>query len=297
MPLPGFTPYIYKSGDDPVKLAQQNGIPTQTLLNANLGGTPFSTGQNINIPLNNMPTQGLGLPLRTPTYNTNYSGYSSSQAALTSIPQSTFGFSGYPGVSPLGVGTASQQASQASQGILRGQSRGEEISFRYQQAATNQLLQTFRSGQLPTNLTVQQIQQAKDAGMDVSAIAQYYTMGEDGTFQINDAGKAASGPSTQQYGASDPNAGTPGHYYVDEKTAPLVNRVIRVNGKQKILRADKNGRLYYDKVGQNRSGREINRQREAAAQAAQAAQTAAPAAQVDSYVVANDFINFSSASG
>jgi hypothetical protein len=51
MPIPGPTPYQYKPDDDPVTLAQQNGITPGQLLAANPGGYPFSPGQNINIPM------------------------------------------------------------------------------------------------------------------------------------------------------------------------------------------------------------------------------------------------------
>lgn len=44
------TSYQYGDGDDPIKVANQFGITPTQLLAANPGGSPFVTGQNINIP-------------------------------------------------------------------------------------------------------------------------------------------------------------------------------------------------------------------------------------------------------
>lgn len=71
-------------------------------------------------------------------------------------------------------------------------------------------------------------------------------------------------------GAGDPLAGTAGHYYVDEKTAPLVGQIItRADGSRRRLLTDKNGRLYYGKIGQNRRGREKRRAQRLALEQAQ----------------------------
>jgi hypothetical protein len=43
-------PYRYQAGDDPVQIAAQNNITPAQLLEANPGGYPFATGQNINLP-------------------------------------------------------------------------------------------------------------------------------------------------------------------------------------------------------------------------------------------------------
>jgi hypothetical protein len=43
-------PYVYREGDDPVALASQYGVTPGELLRMNPGGTPFSVGQNINVP-------------------------------------------------------------------------------------------------------------------------------------------------------------------------------------------------------------------------------------------------------
>lgn len=49
--MPGPTQsYQYKSGDDPVTLAEQYGITPAELLAANPGGAPFTVGQSIRIP-------------------------------------------------------------------------------------------------------------------------------------------------------------------------------------------------------------------------------------------------------
>src|SRR5690349_2336246 len=48
--MPRITPYKYQTNDSPLTVAQQNGISPQQLIDANPGGYPFSTGQNINIP-------------------------------------------------------------------------------------------------------------------------------------------------------------------------------------------------------------------------------------------------------
>ena len=45
-------PYIYQENDSPLIVAEQNGITPQNLFNANPGGFPFVTGQQINIPVN-----------------------------------------------------------------------------------------------------------------------------------------------------------------------------------------------------------------------------------------------------
>jgi hypothetical protein len=44
------TTYQYGTGDDPITLAEQNGISVQELLAANPGGAPFQTGQTIVLP-------------------------------------------------------------------------------------------------------------------------------------------------------------------------------------------------------------------------------------------------------
>ena len=87
------TPYIYQSGDDPLKVAERYGTTPQELLAANPGGFPFSTGQTINIPqayeyrqpVTTTPAQNnvgnfipsatgtfLGGNLSAPTVNTGY---------------------------------------------------------------------------------------------------------------------------------------------------------------------------------------------------------------------------------
>ena len=43
-------PYQYKVNDTPLSVANQYGISPQELINANPGGYPFSTGQNLNVP-------------------------------------------------------------------------------------------------------------------------------------------------------------------------------------------------------------------------------------------------------
>jgi hypothetical protein len=64
--MPGPTPYQYKPDDDPVTVAQANGITPEQLIQANPGGYPFSAGQNINIPMlpplvqNNINQRGRG---------------------------------------------------------------------------------------------------------------------------------------------------------------------------------------------------------------------------------------------
>ena len=44
------TTYQYRDGDNPLSVANQYGLTPQQLLDANPGGTPFVTGQNILIP-------------------------------------------------------------------------------------------------------------------------------------------------------------------------------------------------------------------------------------------------------
>jgi hypothetical protein len=69
---------------------------------------------------------------------------------------------------------------------------------------------------------------------------------------------------------NDPLAGQPGHYYVDEKTAPFVGQIItRADGSRRRLLTDKNGRLFYGKIGQNRRGREKRRAQRLALEQAQ----------------------------
>lgn len=49
--MPGPTnPYIYKPNDNPLSVANQFGVTPQQLISANPGGTPFTTGQTVNIP-------------------------------------------------------------------------------------------------------------------------------------------------------------------------------------------------------------------------------------------------------
>lgn len=84
--MPGPTPYQYKPDDDPVTVAQQNGITPEQLIQANPGGYPFSAGQNINIPMlpplvqNNINQRGRG-------YGGPYTYATSTPAAQPSLLQ------------------------------------------------------------------------------------------------------------------------------------------------------------------------------------------------------------------
>jgi hypothetical protein len=79
----------------------------------------------------------------------------------------------------------------------------------------------------------------------------------------------APGSAGRPAGAvTDPLAGQPGHYYVDEKTAPLVGQIITLaDGRKRRLLTDKNGRLYYGKQGVNRRARARRQERLARLQA------------------------------
>ena len=48
--MPKGNTYIYRNGDNPNNIASQYGITVQQLLDANPGGTPFTTGQSVMIP-------------------------------------------------------------------------------------------------------------------------------------------------------------------------------------------------------------------------------------------------------
>lgn len=50
MPKKKDVPYLYGQNDTPVSVANQYGITPQELINANPGGWPFQTGQNIVVP-------------------------------------------------------------------------------------------------------------------------------------------------------------------------------------------------------------------------------------------------------
>ena len=103
MPIPGFQPYQYKATDDPLKLAQQNGITTQTLLNANLGGTPFSTGQTINLPY--ASPANLGMPYQNTAYGPQANVPPFREPVLSQLPAFT----------PTPLRTLSQQEFLATQ--------------------------------------------------------------------------------------------------------------------------------------------------------------------------------------
>ncbi|RPI95505.1 MAG: hypothetical protein EHM40_02825 [Chloroflexi bacterium] len=65
--------------------------------------------------------------------------------------------------------------------------------------------------------------------------------------------KAMVGGAQAEAFSNDPLAGTPGHYYVDEKTAPFVGQNITLkDGSKRLLLSDKNGRLYYAQPGQSK---------------------------------------------
>lgn len=89
---------------------------------------------------------------------------------------------------------------------------------------------------LPQTMTKEQW---KDAGIDPNTISEYYDMQKDGTYKL----KGSLGQTAQQ----QQQANNPGAHYVDDKTKPLVGKELIINGKRRILRADKNGRLYYEK--------------------------------------------------
>jgi hypothetical protein len=57
--MPGPNPYQYQIGpaDDPITVASQFGVTPQQLLAANPGGTPFVTGQTVNVPPQSGPYQ------------------------------------------------------------------------------------------------------------------------------------------------------------------------------------------------------------------------------------------------
>lgn len=82
---------------------------------------------------------------------------------------------------------------------------------------------------LPTNITMQQ---AIAAGVSQDFILNNYDPQPNGTY-------SPKGYVQKQ----------PGSFYVDEKTKPFLGKVITVNGKQKRLMTDKNGKLYYADPG------------------------------------------------
>lgn len=109
MPIPNPYQYQYRPEDDPVTVANQNGVTPQQLIQANPGGYPFSVGQTINIPMlppavqNNINQRGRGYsdPYAAPT-SLGVSG----TAVLPSQNADMRG-RGYqaPGVTPTGYGT------------------------------------------------------------------------------------------------------------------------------------------------------------------------------------------------
>ena len=102
-------------------------------------------------------------------------------------------------------------------------------------AALNQFATT---GTLPPNLSMEIEQQLIAQGADPAKLQQAKQKGAQTAAQAN-----------------DPLAGTPGHYYVDEKTAPFVGQIITLrDGSRKRLLTDKNGRLYYAKPTMSRRG-------------------------------------------
>ncbi len=127
------------------------------------------------------------------------------------------------------------------------------------EAALNQFMTT---GTLPPDLNPNVISMLVAQGADPTKIQQAMTKG---------AQEAAT--------STDPLAGSPGHYYVDEKTAPFVGQIIKLrNGQRRRLLTDKNGRLYYAKPNASRGSYRRRAANQAEATAATAAAAAAAAA-------------------
>jgi hypothetical protein len=123
-------------------------------------------------------------------------------------------------------------------------------AYRQQERITNQVTaldQFFQAnGYLPSNIPSDVMAAMIAQGANPAVIKQ--------------AQEAGAGQSQAPGAASDPLAGTPGHYYVDETTAPFVGQIITVRGRRRRLLADKDGRLYYAKPGQSRRRRAQIRQ-------------------------------------
>lgn len=89
--------YQYKDGDTPLTVANNFGLKPQDILEANPNATPFSTGQNINIPQNpgyfglppNLVQAGQGLPGLAPQSQSQgfnqFSGFRYTQSPFQSL--------------------------------------------------------------------------------------------------------------------------------------------------------------------------------------------------------------------
>ena len=276
-------PYQVKQEDkDFLTLAANLGVDYNRLRQANPYVQSISTGQYINMPVSSPNPNNVFAPAvnaGSVTGSNVYRAPVSNQSAMNAFrQQETFYNRAPPTPRPSNPAVLNQGVIPSVAFIGRFED-GSPVpastanpsamtAFRTQENITNQVtaLDQFyqQNGYLPPNIPPAVKAAMIAQGANPAAIQQAQQAG---------VGQSPTGA------ASDPLAGTPGHYYVDEQTAPFVGRIITVNGKRRILRADKEGRLYYQKPGQSKRGRAINRdRRREAAVAQQAAQAAAAAA-------------------
>lgn len=260
-------PYQVREEDkDFLTLSANLGVDYSQLRQANPYVQSLSQGQFINVPRPSAQQSHAALvanvqqhqqAIQPPTTPAMTAGASAGAGALSPSFSNTFSSpAAAQSGTPPGVLNYSQLAASSA-------NPSAMSAFRQEQYVTNQVtaLDQFfqQNGYLPANIPSDVMAAMIAQGANPAQIK-----------QLQEQGAAAQTP-----GASDPLSGTPGHYYVDETTAPFVGRVIIVRGKKRILRTDKDGRLYYQKIGQSRRGRAINRQRRAAAAAAAVAPAAA----------------------
>jgi hypothetical protein len=116
------------------------------------------------------------------------------------------------------------------------------------QAEIKQAVKMGDSSMLPPQMSDED---ARLAGLSQEALLQEYDWYGGQYFR---KGPAATGGTSQSQSAQQKAAQQPGHHYVDKDTEKLVGTVIIVRGMRRILRTDKNGRLYYEKPV-NRGGK------------------------------------------
>lgn len=248
---PAFTnPYQVREEDkDFLTLAANLGTDYSQLRQANPFVQSLSTGQYINVP----KAPGLSAPLGpTPAANINQYGGTGSTPYGPQAPQtSRLG-------APYGPGYRSQPSFSPVPSGITGRGMGIDPKL---YSLYKDLAKQIEAGTPPTNIPASNLALLGTTSQKLTAAGYVF----DAKTNSYKAPGAVSGLPT----VSDPLAGSPGHYYVDETTAPLVGTVItRADGTHRRLLMDKNGRLFYGKIGASRRGKEARRRRAAAAAAA-----------------------------
>lgn len=243
-PNPFTQPYQVKPEDkDFLTLAANLQVNYQDLRSANPYIQSLSQGQMVNVP-GTTPSPNAGLVANVMQHQTaiqqanaptpKIAGVSTSISGIPKPPSQAYNAYG-PNRGPNGASLAAPASAYAGYQDFAQRQGVKNLS---PDAALNQWATTQT---LPPDLDPSVADYLISQGADPALIQQAMQKGAQEAAKIT---------------VTDPLAGTPGHYYVDETTAPHVGTIItRKDGTRRWLLKDKNGRLYYSKVGQNRRGR------------------------------------------